>query len=86
VLARSLGRFFGGWISDKIGRKKTLTLGYIVGIIPVTIALLSPTPAIIVTAATVDGFVFGALSGILTAFENEHYPTGLAGSRQWIYP
>jgi SHS family sialic acid transporter-like MFS transporter len=71
------GSLFGGWISDKFGRKKTLTVGYLVGIIPVTVALLSPTPAIIVTAATVDGFVFGALSGILTAFENEHYPTDL---------
>jgi SHS family lactate transporter-like MFS transporter len=71
------GSVFGGWFSDKIGRKRTLALGYLVGMIPVAVALLSPTPAIIVIAATTDGFVFGVLSGILTAFENEHYPTEL---------
>jgi MFS family permease len=75
-----IGALFGGWVSDKIGRKRTIISGLVLALIPVSFLLLSTNQTIIIIASTIDGFIFGSISGLIAAFLNEHYPTDLRGT------
>jgi MFS transporter, SHS family, lactate transporter len=71
------GSLLGGILSDRIGRKKTFAGAFVLAIIPTSIGVLAHNPMLVVVASIINGMIFGTMGGLLTAFENEHYPTDL---------
>lgn len=72
-----IGSLSGGSLSDKIGRKRTFAIGFVLAIVPTAASLLTNQPWLVVVASFVNGMIFGSFAGIVTAFENEHFPTDL---------
>ena len=72
-----IGSLCGGLLSDRIGRKRTFAIGFILAIVPTSVSLLTHQAWLVVVASFVNGMIFGSLAGIVTAFENEHFPTDL---------
>jgi SHS family lactate transporter-like MFS transporter len=71
------GSILGGSASDCIGRKKTFAIAFALVLVPTTLAVIARNPILVVTASLLNGAIFGCMGGLLTAFENEHYPTDL---------
>jgi MFS family permease len=72
-----VGSVLGGLLSDRVGRKWTFATAFVLAIIPTSIGVLSHDPTTVIIASFVNGMIFGSMGGLLTAFENEHYPTDL---------
>jgi SHS family lactate transporter-like MFS transporter len=72
-----VGSLFGGAASDCIGRKKTFAIAFVLVLFPTSLAVLARSSSLIVSTSLANGAIFGCMGGLLTAFENEHYPTDL---------
>ncbi|MDQ7095431.1 MFS transporter [Desulfosporosinus sp. PR] len=76
-IGNMVGTVLSGWVSDHIGRKRTYRIAYIVGLFPVIFAMFTNSINVIVVAGACEGLIQGGLGGLMTAYENEHYPTEL---------
>lgn len=72
-----VGSVLGGIISDRIGRKRTFAAAFVLIIVPTAVGVFVHHPSTVVAASFLDGALLGSMGGLLTAFENEHYPTDL---------
>jgi len=79
-LGNMAGALLGGWVSDWFGRRRTYVVTFTLTIIPVVAALAFAQPWIIYIGAMLTGAITGAQGGMITAFENEHFPTELRAS------
>jgi MFS family permease len=70
-----IGSLVGSWLSDLFGRKPVFAAAYVAGTLPTLVAMYAPSTNVIVAASALAGVVIGVLGGLVTAFENEHYPT-----------
>ncbi|MBT9330147.1 MFS transporter [Paracidobacterium acidisoli] len=72
-----LGSVLGGIVSDRIGRKRTYSIAFVLAIIPTAVGVLAHQASLVIIASFINGMIFGSMGGLLTAFENEHYPIDL---------
>jgi SHS family lactate transporter-like MFS transporter len=72
-----VGSVAGGLLSDRVGRKWTFAAAFVLAIVPTSVGVMAHHPPTVVVASFLNGILFGAMGGLLTAFENEHYPTDL---------
>jgi MFS family permease len=74
-----LGNFVGGILSDKVGRKKVLVLGFIIGSLSVFFLSLSNTFQIFVPVMLMLGFFGGSIYGITPALIADSVPESARG-------
>jgi Arabinose efflux permease len=72
-----VGSVIGGIVSDRIGRKWTFAAAFVLAVGPTSVGVLAHHPPTVTLASFLNGMLFGTMGGLLTAFENEHYPTDL---------
>lgn len=72
-----VGSLLGGLASDRAGRKRTFLIAFLLTLIPTGFGVFAHSPTVVLVASFCNGMIFGSMGGLLTAFENEHYPTDL---------
>ncbi len=68
----SAGRLFWGWVSDKLGRKKTLILLMIIAAVAIPFAAIAPGYLVFVLIAVV-GFSYGGFLGTFPALTADYF-------------
>ncbi|WP_415853242.1 MFS transporter [Sinomonas sp. G460-2] len=71
------GSLLGGWLCDKLGRRRTFITLFCLLLVPVAVTFTVPNFAVILVSWICFGFVNGALGASLAVFETEQYPTDL---------
>jgi SHS family lactate transporter-like MFS transporter len=71
------GALIGGWLCDRLGRRRTFVVIFSLIWIPVLLTIVYPVFITVLVGWTVFGLLNGALGGSLAVFETEQYPTDL---------
>jgi len=77
----SISKLFSGWVSDKLGKRKTLALlGYGLGALSKPLFALAPTSALVLAARFSDRVGKGIRGAPRDAMVGDMVPTGLRGA------
>jgi SP family general alpha glucoside:H+ symporter-like MFS transporter len=87
------GSPFGGWLQDRIGRKRTLTFGTLLVAVGVTMLFTSYLPSTIASrrglflaGKIVEGFAIGLIKVFCLTYVSENAPTSLRGPAMALFP
>lgn len=73
AVCNCLGRFLGGWLSDNLGREKTLMLVFMVQMINMLLFRFYTNFSLLVCGITACGICWGSLLGIFPAMTYDYY-------------
>ena len=92
-LGSAFGAMTGGWVQDRIGRKRCLGVGSIFSIIAVAIIFISNQPAgvdakraVFLAGKILQGFSVGMIKIQALTYVSENIPTCLRGSAMALFP
>ena len=80
VFAAAVGAFFGGRVSDAIGRRTTIIMLAVMFFVGVLVAVFSPNFALLVTGRIILGLAVGGASTVVPVFLAELSPFEIRGS------
>ncbi|KAH7021411.1 uncharacterized protein B0I36DRAFT_334395 [Microdochium trichocladiopsis] len=89
----ALGSAAGGWIQDRLGRKRSMIIGGVWSAVGVVIVFASDTPASVngrrgmfLVGRMLEGFAVGIMKTTAMAYVSENAPTALRGSAMALFP
>ncbi|MCL8011249.1 MFS transporter [Streptomyces sp. AS02] len=80
TLAFAAGALFGGWLGDRFGRRKILTLFLVLYAVGILLLLVAAGPALLYAGVMATGLAIGADLPVSLALVNEEAPTGKKGT------
>ncbi|RYP34948.1 hypothetical protein DL767_004025 [Monosporascus sp. MG133] len=92
-LGSCLGSVAGGWLQDRIGRRRSLMIGCIVSAAAVVIIFVANTPSnvearrgVFLLGKTIQGFAVGVIKIQALTYISENAPTSLRGPAMALFP
>jgi SP family general alpha glucoside:H+ symporter-like MFS transporter len=79
VLSSIIGLLLSGWLADKIGRKRTLTVGYLIIFVSITIETLSTSNLVFFIGKFLSGFAIGVFTTTALTYLGEIAPRPARG-------
>ncbi|KAG9688539.1 MFS hexose transporter, partial [Aureobasidium melanogenum] len=79
VLTSIIGLLLSGWFADKVGRKWTFTVGYLIIFVTITIETFSTTNLVFFIGKSLSGFAIGAFTTTALTYLGEIAPRPARG-------
>jgi SP family general alpha glucoside:H+ symporter-like MFS transporter len=79
VLSSIIGLLLSGWLADRIGRKRTLTIGYLIIFVSITIETLSTSNLVFFVGKFLSGFAIGVFTTTALTYLGEIAPRPVRG-------